>query len=98
MAVLSHAAVTERLQIGNYAVQTFRATAGAAAADEWIATGFTTIVAVLGYAVLGATDKGMNFQPNARGTGVTEGTNPGDLGCEQVTGSAEFQVTVLGRP
>ncbi len=98
MAALTTTVATLRLPVGNLYMQTFRATAGAAAADEWIATGFSFIEAVVGHAVYGATDLGMNFQKNARGTGVTEGTNPGDLGCEQVTGSALFEVTVLGRP
>lgn len=98
MAALTATLATERLPVGNLYMQTFRATAGAAAADEWIATGFSTIVAIVGHAVTGATDLGMNFQRNARGTGVAVDTNPGDLGCEQVTGGAEFSVTVLGRP
>ncbi len=98
MAALTTTVLTNRLPVGNLYMQSFRATAGAAAADEWIVTGFSWIEAIVGHATIGATDLGMNFTKNARGTGVTEGTNAGDLGVEQVTGSAVFEVTVLGRP
>lgn len=41
---------------------------------------------------------GGNFRKNAQGTGVTEGTNMGDLGVEFGAPSVTFEVTVIGRP
>ena len=67
-----------------------------ASATEWISTGLHKIVAVLGHAVQGATDRGVNFVINAQGTGGTDGDSNGDLGIE-ATGAATVHVTVLGR-
>lgn len=41
---------------------------------------------------------GLNFRKNARGTGVAENTNPGDLGIESSGASTLVEVTLLGRP
>ena len=96
MAALTATRVTDRLPVGNLFMQTFRTTPGSAAADEWIVTGFQTVLAVVGFSPLGATLASMNFVLNARGTGVTENTNQGDLGVESST-TGQFLVTVLGR-
>ena len=102
MAVLSVTEETYRLPVGNLAMKTFRTSAlGTAAADEWIATGLSEIIAVVGYAVLGTTTStvALAFEINAQGTGVAEGTNMGDLGIESTdAGINEVMVTVLGRP
>lgn len=107
MAVLAHTEVTKRLPIGDRVLQVFRVTPGAAAADEWIATGLSWIDAVLGVTVKGTTPwadvstsadpVGYNAVYNAQGTGVAEGTNAGDLGIEIPT-SKTVDVTVIGRP
>lgn len=97
MAKLTATVVTDRLPVGNLFMQTFRATPGAAAADEWIEPpGFMDIVAVVGFAPLGATLASMNFVLNAQGTGQTENTTRGALGVESST-TGQFLVTVLGR-
>lgn len=44
-----------------------------------------------------AVNVGSNFVLDAQGTGVTAGTNPGDLGVE-LSSAATIQVTVFGRP
>lgn len=78
-------------------MQTFRATPGVASATEWIATGLSDVIAVVGFAPLGTTLASMNFVKNAQGTGVAENTNRGDLGVES-SAAIEFEVTVIGRP
>jgi hypothetical protein len=83
-------------------MQTYRTSAlGTAAADEWIATGLSWIDCVVGSAVIGATTSTVDnaFQLNAQGTGVTEGTNAGDLGVEVTdAGINVIEVTVIGIP
>jgi hypothetical protein len=83
-------------------MQTYRTAAiGDASAVEWIATGLSWIDAVVGFAVQGTASSttAPNFVLNAQGTGVTEGTNPGDLGIENVaSGPDVIEVTVIGRP
>lgn len=86
-----------KMSLGRWFVKAFSVTTGAAAADEWIATGFSRVEAVLGHAVQGTTDRGVNFVLNARGTGVAAETNAGDLGIE-ATGAVTVHVLVLGRP
>ena len=96
MAALTATKVTDREPVGNLFMQTFRATPGSAAADEYILTGFQTVLAVVGFAPMGATLASMNFVLNALGTGQTENTTQGALGVESST-TGQFQVTVLGR-
>jgi hypothetical protein len=101
MAAVAGAFRGERVHLGNYVLKTFRTSAlGTAAADEWIATGLSWIDAVIGVVVIGATTSAtsLSVQKNARGTGVAEGTNPGDLGIETATaGTNVVEVTVVGR-
>jgi hypothetical protein len=74
---------------------------GVASATEWIAKadiGLGEIVAVTGFATLGAANVGCNFVMNAQGTGVAEGTNKGDLGVETSAAlTNNLLVTVLGK-
>ncbi len=95
MAALSQTKVGFRTPVGSYVEQTFKVTTGAGAADEWIATGFKKIIAVVGVAIIGTAGAAatMVFQKNARGTGVSEDTNPGDLGIENASAVA-VEVTV----
>jgi hypothetical protein len=77
------------------------AAAGDNAADEWIATGLTSIIAVVGVAPIGATPflAAPSFQMNAQGTGVAVDTDPGDLGVEvEAAGDNTLHVTVIGIP
>lgn len=107
MAVLAHTEVTKRLPIGDRVLQVFRVTPGAAAADEWIATGLSWVDAVLGVTVKGATPwadtstsadpVGYNAVYNANGTGQSEGSTSGSVGIEIPT-SKTVDVTVIGRP
>lgn len=102
MAVLTATIVGDRLPQGRYIQQTVRVTPGAGAADEWIAAadlGMSEVVAVLGVVPIGATPSLVlpSFTKNARGTGVAEGTNLGDLGIEDTAGSVVMEVTVLGK-
>ncbi len=56
MAALTRTDVTRRLPLGSNVVQTFRVTTGTASnATEWIATGFSNVLAVVGFAVKGTT-------------------------------------------
>ena len=77
---------------------------GTGAADEYIAAaslGMSFIHAVVGFSVLGATTSTVSpsFELNARGTGVAEGTNDGDLGIESTDATInDVLVTVLGIP
>jgi hypothetical protein len=102
MAVLTHTELTARLPVGDRVMQSYSiAAAGDNAADEWIATGLTHIEAVVGCAPIGAAPflAAPSFQMNARGTGVTVGANPGDLGVEvEAAGDNTLQVTVIGIP
>jgi len=96
-AITDFTRVGDKRPSGRYFEQTYEiVVANSASATEWIATGFGTIVAIVGHAVLGTTDRGCSFVRNAQGTGVTAGDNPGDLGIE-ATGAATVSVTVLGR-
>ena len=100
MAALSHTKTTPMIQMGDRVMQSFRITAvGTAAADEWIATGFSKIDAVIGVVLHGA-DGGAetpNFVLNAQGTANTEGAEPGDLGIEILDAATnDVEVTVIG--
>lgn len=99
MAALTATFVTKRLPVGDLAQVTFTCTTGAAAANEWVVTGLSTISAIIGAVVTGADPQlsTLNFVKNAQGTGVAEGTNHGDLGIESPTAET-IEVTVLGRP
>lgn len=98
MAVIAAAQVGYRQFVGDEVEITFRTTANTQVANaaEWIATGLSKITKVTGHSVHGATTSGVNFVMNAQGTGVTEDTNPGDLGVE-AGAAVQFQVTVRGR-
>jgi len=101
MAVLTITGRSARIPAGPYWMQTYKSATTADSQDaEWVAMEFGNIVAVVGSAVeqiTGATST-LNFMKNAQGTGVAEGTNPGDLGVESIAGAAActFEVTVLG--
>ena len=98
MAVLAATKLTGKLPVGNLFMQTFSVVvANANAADEWVATGLGSTVAVVGV-IKNGTAVSANVPAivhNARGTGVTAGTNPGDLGLEG--DAATYEITVLGR-
>lgn len=101
MAALTRTELVKRFTLGDRVLQTFRATSGggANAADEWIDTGLSFIDAVVGVSVIGtATGVTHAVVKNANGTGVTAGTNPGNLGVEFSGATATFEVTVIGRP
>ena len=107
MAALTATKVTERLPVGNRAMQTFQVTTTAAAAAEWVPTGFSWIDAVVEGGVIGATphtDVGASADPvspnyvlNAQGTGAASGPSAGDLGIETPTAKT-VQITVIGIP
>lgn len=101
MAALAATKVGDRVPQGRYFEQTFKVgptNAVALNATEWFVTGFSEVVAVVGAATLGTSTSSLNFVKNARGTGVAEGTNPGDVGIEASLGSTIAEVTVRGRP
>lgn len=87
----------QRVPAGRFWDKTFRVTTGAAQATDWIVTGFTSIDTVVGFIVHGTTplDTGTTFELNARGTGVAEDTNHGDLGIE-TEAAEDVTVTVRG--
>jgi hypothetical protein len=101
MAVLTVTEPVKRLCVGDKILKTFRTSAlGTASAVEWISTGLSWIDAVIGIAVIGTTTStvALAVTKNAQGTGVAEGTNPGDLGIESTdAGINVVEVTVLGR-
>ncbi len=81
-----------------YVTQTYSVTPGGPGrALEWFVTGYSSIVTVVGHAAQGTTVDRFNFIKNARGTGVAEGTNPGDLGVEGFVGSIPVEVTVFAQ-
>lgn len=98
MAALTATALTSKTPYGEYFERCFSVTvANANAADEWIVTGFKTVIAVTGV-VRNGTAVGANLPAivkNARGTGVAAGTNAGDLGIEG--DAATYEITVVGR-
>lgn len=101
MAVLTRGVLTkaERIPVSNLVLRSFQTSpANNAAADEWIDTGLSEIVAIVGWATVGTAAPTLvpNFVKNAQGTGVAEGTNLGDLGVEGNSADT-FEVTVLGR-
>lgn len=102
MAAVAKTEVTKRLPVGDRVILVLRTSAlGTDAADEWIPTGLSYIDAVIGAASLGATLAltPPGFVLNAKGTGQTEDTSPGDLGIEVgEAGENVWQITVLGRP
>lgn len=84
--------------LGRFTLKTFRVpvvTAGAA--DEWIRTGLTTIVAIIGLAPIGTAlvTNVATFRKNANGTGQAEGSTHGSLAIES-DASITYEVTVLG--
>jgi hypothetical protein len=100
VAALTPTFLTGKLPLGHKVTRTFRVSVTSdAAADEWVDTGLTYIDAVLGFAVIGqagAVDVPA-FRKNARGTGVAEGTNPGDLAIEVVATDLVLEITVIGK-
>lgn len=102
MAVLAHTELSKKLPLGTASIKTFRVqTPAADQAADWIATGFGTIVGLISCSV--TTTAGAQaaaipvFVLNARGTGVAENTNHGDLGIETRSAAGIVTVTVLGR-
>ena len=103
MAALSHVQKTAQIPMGDRVMVTFRvpSTIGTASAVEWIATGLKLIDCVVGFGPSGTAGwtEVPVFMINAQGSGVTEGTNPGDLGVEVTQATHEdLTVTVIGIP
>lgn len=102
MAAVSTTQVTHRLPVGDRVMQTFRTSALADnSASEWIATGLSWIEAVVGVVPIGTAPfaNAPSFVKNAQGTGVSAGTNPGDLGIEvEAAADNVLEVTVIGIP
>ena len=100
MAALTATQLGDRIPMGKHVQVSFSiAAAGDNSAVEWIATGLSSIIAVTGLVAVGAAPfaNAPSVQLNARGTGVTVDTNPGDLGIEvEAAGDNTLQVTVLG--
>lgn len=97
MAQLTATEVGGRRPSGQYFERTFRCTTGTVQSAEWIDTGFSEVLAVVGYAQLTlASVPAAFFRLNGQGTGTTEGSTPGALGIN-TGGGGEIQVTVLGR-
>lgn len=84
------------LGAGHYLKRFTFTVANTAAADEWIVTGFATIIGVYGsIGVRGPTKGSTNYVLNAQGTGQTAGTTPGVLGVESDV-AAVHEVVVIG--
>ena len=100
MAVIASTEIGRRLPHGTEQVRTYSldAATGVAAADEFINTGMSNIVAVVGWYDDGTagTADAPAFVLNAEGTGVAAGTNPGALGIETATAHPALRVTVRG--
>jgi len=97
MAVLTITGRSARIPAGPYWMQVFGVTTGAGQTDEYFVTGFNTVVAVIGDAILGDTPGADTSQyvMNSRGSADTEGDHPGDLGIETEAAFA-MEITVLG--
>jgi hypothetical protein len=103
MAAIAGTVVVGRQPLGQYELVVIRTSAiGTAAADEWVAAatiGCSYIRAIIGSVVIGATTStvgGGSFMKNAQGTGVAEGTNPGDLGVESTDAAINvLEITLL---
>lgn len=98
MAVIAATRVGGRLPVGDEFEVTLRMSAncGVSAADEWVVTGLRKVTKVIAMIPLGTAPSIPNAVLNARGTGVAENTNLGDLGIEG-SGAAQFMITVRGR-
>jgi hypothetical protein len=86
------------LPLGQYILQTEEFTiANANAADEWIDTGYSEVIAVVGVVVIGTAVEAdlVAFVENASGTGDTEDSDMGYLGIEGAAGT--YQVTYIAR-
>ena len=71
---------------------------GAAQADQWIdktQTGLDRIISAQLAAGKGTGSPRFCLTLNARGTGVAEGTNPGDLGFEATTDTGNFMTFMI---
>lgn len=107
MAALTPSKITTLIEANGYVIRSFTVAVTSNASDtEWIATGLATIDAVVGWAYRGtaapataasAAVQAPVFVKNAQGTGVTAGTNHGDLGIEVLSVNMTVEVTVLGR-
>jgi hypothetical protein len=107
VAALTPTFLTGKLPVGHKVDRTFRVSVTSnAAADEWVDTGLTFIDAIVGWAYIGQaapTQAGAAalevpvFRKNAQGTGVAEGTNPGDLAIEVASGDVTIEITVRGK-
>jgi len=87
----------ELIEDVEYVTQTYRVTTGAAQDDEYIVTGYSDIVAVVGCVQIDAAASETQvpfFVKNARGTSIAADTNAGDLGIEQLLAST-YEVTVF---
>jgi len=88
-----------RIPLGaNYYIKRFTFTvANTAAADEWINTGFETVIGVLGGVnVRGVTKGSTNYVLNSVGTATAAGTTGGLLAVESDV-AAVHEVTVIGQ-
>jgi hypothetical protein len=98
MAVLTATALTGKIPHGEHFCRTFSVTiANANAADEWIVTGLSKVITVLGI-IRNGTAVGANLPAivkNAAGTGQTADTTMGALALEG--DAATYEVTVVGR-
>lgn len=103
MAAVAHTVVVEGIPLGQYYLDVYRTSAlGTGAQDEWIATGRSKIISVLGCVVIGAVDPAggpPHVAKNARGSNVSEDTNPGDLGIEVEDATTNIvEIACLVRP
>ena len=98
MAAITVTQVGNRQFVGDEVELTLLASAatGVASATEWFSTGLSSVTKVVGFAILGTGGATVNFVKNAQGTGVTAGTNQGDLGVE-ASAAVVIEVTVRGR-
>ncbi len=90
MAALTRTDITKRLPLGDRVIQTFRATTGSAdASTEWIATGLSEILGVVGFAVKGAAPQaGGTVTAPVKAAGIITwiATNPTDGDTVTVAG------------
>jgi hypothetical protein len=96
MAQLAKTVVVERIPFGNKFISIFEFTPGVGAANEWIDTGFSNVLAAKLQAQ-GPTSVAHNVQLNAQGTGAAKGSSKGDLGVES-QGGVVHTAFVVGEP
>ena len=102
MAALTATPEGDRIPVGRYVDQRILVgtATGIAADNEWIPTGLSQIVDVIGWHLEGTTAQNLVpiFVLNAQGTGQTEGSSGGDLGVESTAAitAGTMHVTVRG--